>query len=60
VRGDGGEFVDAETLERMRGRTDWGDVLAPDWNAGSDLGFQRPAGAIPTTTETTETEKDSP
>jgi outer membrane protein TolC len=58
VRGDG-EFVDAATLERMRGRTDWGDVLAPDWHAGSDLGFARPAGAS-ATEKTTETEKDSP
>lgn len=39
---EGSEFVDADTAERMRGRTDWGDVLAPDWTEGSDLGFSRP------------------
>lgn len=42
VRG-AGEFVDPQTLERMRARTDWGDVLAPDWHDRSDLGFGRPA-----------------
>lgn len=41
VRGDG-EFVDKPTLDRMRARTDWGDVLAPDYHQGSDLGFGRP------------------
>jgi outer membrane protein TolC len=41
VRGND-EFVDPQTLDRMRARTDWGDVLAPDWHAGSDLGFRRP------------------
>lgn len=40
---DGAEFIDAETARRMRDRTDWGDVLAPDWDEGSDLGFSRPA-----------------
>jgi NodT family efflux transporter outer membrane factor (OMF) lipoprotein len=37
-----GEFVDPQTLDRMRSRTNWGDVLAPDWHQGSDLGFPRP------------------
>jgi NodT family efflux transporter outer membrane factor (OMF) lipoprotein len=41
IRGDG-EFVDQATLDRMRARTNWGDVLGPDWHAGSDLGFKRP------------------
>lgn len=39
---DGREFVDRETAERMRARTDWGDVLSPEWERGSDLGFERP------------------
>lgn len=39
------EFVDAATVERMRARTDWGDVLAPDWNNGDDLGFDRPSNS---------------
>lgn len=38
----GREFVDDETAERMRQRTNWGNVLAPDWNQGGDLGFPRP------------------
>jgi NodT family efflux transporter outer membrane factor (OMF) lipoprotein len=42
VRGND-EFVDPQTLDRMRARTNWGDVLAPDWHDGSDLGFRRPA-----------------
>ncbi|MBL0921816.1 MAG: hypothetical protein IBJ10_06780, partial [Phycisphaerales bacterium] len=39
---EGAEFIDAETARRMRERTNWGDVLAPDWQEGSDLGFARP------------------
>lgn len=40
---DGREFVDDETARRMRDRTDWGDVLAPDWHQGTDgLFFDRP------------------
>jgi hypothetical protein len=26
----------------MRERTDWNDVLAPEWQDGDDLGFSRP------------------
>ncbi len=40
---EGAEFIDAETAQRMRERTNWGDVLAPDWDRGNDLGFARPA-----------------
>lgn len=39
----GGEFIDDATAERMRARTDWGNVLAPRWDEGQDLGFSRPA-----------------
>jgi outer membrane protein TolC len=39
----GEEFVDDATVQRMRDRTDWGDVLAPGWQDGTDLGFSRPA-----------------
>jgi NodT family efflux transporter outer membrane factor (OMF) lipoprotein len=41
----GREFVDDATAERMRQRTDWGDVLAPGWHEGGkdDLWFTRPA-----------------
>src|SRR5205085_10875306 len=40
---EGGEFVDPDTVERMRQRTDWGDVLQPGWEQRKDLGFPRPA-----------------
>lgn len=39
----GDEFIDEATSERMRERTDWGEVLAPGWQEGKDLGFTRPA-----------------
>jgi NodT family efflux transporter outer membrane factor (OMF) lipoprotein len=39
---DGQEFVDPQTVDRMRARTDWGDVMAPGWQQGKDLGFPRP------------------
>lgn len=42
---EGQEFIDAATAERMRDRTDWGDVLAPDWQDRGDLGFPRPKTA---------------
>lgn len=40
---EGHEFVDQETIDRMTRTTSWGEVLAPDWHKGRDLGFQRPA-----------------
>ncbi len=39
---DGREFVDDDTAKRMRDRTDWGNVLDPDWDQGKDMGFTRP------------------
>lgn len=39
----GGEFIDPATAERMRKRTNWGDVMSPKWQSGRDLGFDRPA-----------------
>ncbi|MFN7019802.1 MAG: efflux transporter outer membrane subunit [Phycisphaerales bacterium] len=46
---DGREFVDTQTGERMRARTDWGDVMGEGWQEGKDLGFPRPASdpAVP-------------
>lgn len=49
---DGREFIDQDTVNRMRERTDWGNVLDPDWSAKKDLGFKRPVapdatGAVP-------------
>lgn len=41
------EFIDPGTIERMRQRTDWGDVLSPGWQEGKDLGFQRPRPVEP-------------
>jgi NodT family efflux transporter outer membrane factor (OMF) lipoprotein len=40
----GGEFLPEATIEAMRSRTDWGDILvAPDYSSTTDLGFERPA-----------------
>ena len=38
----GNEFVPQATVEEMRERTDWGNVLDPDYSRRKDLGFQRP------------------
>lgn len=51
VRGQA-EFVDPATLERMRARTDWGDITNPAWSQGRDLGFSRPATDAPPATPT--------
>jgi NodT family efflux transporter outer membrane factor (OMF) lipoprotein len=40
----GHEFVPQETVEEMTERTNWGDILAPDYTNGTDLGFPRPNG----------------
>ena len=40
----GREFVPQGTVEEMTKRTDWGDILAPDYTNGTDLGFPRPDG----------------
>ncbi len=40
----GGEFIPEATIEAMRSRTDWGNILAsPDYSSTTDLGFERPA-----------------
>ncbi len=40
----GREFVPAETVEEMRSRTSWGNILGtPDYSSTTDLGFERPA-----------------
>jgi NodT family efflux transporter outer membrane factor (OMF) lipoprotein len=44
----GREFVPEETVEEMRRRTDWGDLLAPDYGEGSDFFiFPRPHDSPP-------------
>jgi NodT family efflux transporter outer membrane factor (OMF) lipoprotein len=39
---EGAEFVDPDTQKRMTDRTNWGDVMTPDWEQGKDLSFPRP------------------
>lgn len=39
---EGQEFVDPQTVERLRKTTDWGDIVSPTWDRGKDLGFPRP------------------
>ncbi len=39
---EGAEFVDPETQTRMTERTNWGDVMSPDWEQGKDHTFPRP------------------
>ncbi len=41
------EFVDPETAERMRERTDWGDILDPDWSERGGGLFPRPTEMPP-------------
>jgi outer membrane protein TolC len=44
----GGEFVPQATIDEMRARTDWGDILAPRYDRGADLLiFTRPSGGAP-------------
>jgi NodT family efflux transporter outer membrane factor (OMF) lipoprotein len=38
----GNEFVPTDTLEEMRQRTDWGDVIDPGYDEGADFNFPRP------------------
>ncbi|MEM6273750.1 MAG: efflux transporter outer membrane subunit [Myxococcota bacterium] len=38
----GREFIPQKTIEQMRERTDWGDLLDPDYAEGRDLIFKRP------------------
>ena len=40
----GREFIPEAMVEEMRGRTNWGNILAaPDYASTTDLGFERPA-----------------
>jgi outer membrane protein TolC len=41
------EFVDPDTAKRMSTRTDWGDVMDPNWTEGKDLSFPRPGAQSP-------------
>ncbi|MBI3845196.1 MAG: efflux transporter outer membrane subunit [Planctomycetes bacterium] len=38
---EGTEFVPQETIDEMRARTDWGDILSPEYERGADLLFPR-------------------
>jgi len=58
----GTELVPPETLREMRARTEWGDILSPDYSKGSDFFlFQRPdpPPRLPQTREQ-ETQHDHP
>jgi NodT family efflux transporter outer membrane factor (OMF) lipoprotein len=40
----GREFIPQTMIKQMRGRTNWGNILAPpDYSSTTDLGFERPA-----------------
>jgi NodT family efflux transporter outer membrane factor (OMF) lipoprotein len=36
------EFIPPETAAEMKARTDWGDLISPDYERGSDVLFPRP------------------
>lgn len=38
---NGHVFVPQETIDEMTERTNWGDILAPDYTTGTDLGIPR-------------------
>jgi len=42
-----GEFVSRRTAEEMRTRTNWGDMLGPEYEEGSDVLFDRPRAQTP-------------
>jgi NodT family efflux transporter outer membrane factor (OMF) lipoprotein len=44
---EGQEFVDQQTVDRLRKTTDWGDIVKPGWQDRTDLGFPRPAETAP-------------
>ncbi len=46
IRG-GSEFVDQDTAERMKARTNWGDVLRSDYTSGKDMFIARPGDMRP-------------
>jgi NodT family efflux transporter outer membrane factor (OMF) lipoprotein len=41
------EFVPQQTIDEMRSRTDWGDILSPNYDRGADLLFKRPRRDAP-------------
>jgi NodT family efflux transporter outer membrane factor (OMF) lipoprotein len=38
----GREFIPAEMQQEMSERTDWGDIMSPEYSSGQDLIFDRP------------------
>ena len=55
----GHEFVPQETIDQMRARTNWGDILSPDYGEGADMFlFQRPNAGTPE--QEKETQHDHP
>jgi outer membrane protein TolC len=44
----GSEFVPQQTIDQMRARTNWGDILSPGYERGKDmLIFKRPSSGAP-------------
>ncbi|MBL9002538.1 MAG: efflux transporter outer membrane subunit [Phycisphaerae bacterium] len=43
----GREFVPESTIREMRERTDWGDVISPDYQQGKDVLMDRPSDGRP-------------
>jgi NodT family efflux transporter outer membrane factor (OMF) lipoprotein len=44
----GTEFVPQQTIDEMRARTDWGDILSPGYEGRKDLFlFKRPSSGVP-------------
>jgi hypothetical protein len=64
----GSEFVPRQTIDEMRARTNWGDILAPTYDRGVDfLIFKRPRsdgpkapGTIPTTVPSPTQQQEMP
>ncbi|MEE8153941.1 MAG: TolC family protein [Phycisphaerales bacterium] len=48
----GNEFIPDALREEMRERTDWGDIMSPDYSSGKDVLFDRPdSGATANTVD---------
>jgi NodT family efflux transporter outer membrane factor (OMF) lipoprotein len=57
----GSEFVPRQTVNEMRARTNYGDILAPSYDQGVDfLMFKRPNGGVPKVPGTIPTSAPSP
>ncbi len=58
---EGREFVPPQTIEGMRARTDWGNILSPGYERGTDFSlFPRPGGEGPVDSETVPASSPAP